>query len=107
MRIRKRMGSLPTEDIELITQVSDALAHPVRLDLFRFVLQKNKAMELVCTSDLVRNFDYAQATISQHMNKLAIAGLINTRSKDRRTYYFANASVLADYIDATKNFAIV
>ena len=70
MRIRKRMGSLPNDDIDLITRVSDALAHPVRLDLFRFILQKNKNMELVCTSDLVQNFDYAQATISQHMNKI-------------------------------------
>ncbi len=107
MRIRKRMGSLPNDDIDLITRVSDALAHPVRLDLFRFILQKNKNMELVCTSDLVQNFDYAQATISQHMNKLSIAGLVNTRSKDRRTYYFANVPVLAEYLEATKNFALV
>lgn len=107
MRIRKRPQDFPDETVDLITSVSDALAHPVRLQLFRFIMQKNKAMELVCTRDLVETFDYAQATVSQHMNKLVIAGLITTRRKDKHTYYFANIGVLTQYINATKHFAIV
>ena len=107
MRIRKKIDDVSTHDAELITSVSDALAHPVRLQLFRFIMQKNKAMELVCTGDLVENFDYAQATIAQHMNKLTVAGLVDTRKKDKYTYYFANIGVLTQYINATKKFAIV
>ena len=107
MRIRKKIDTVPTDEVELITLVSDALAHPVRLQLFRFIMQKNKAMELVCTGDLVENFDYAQATISQHMNKLTVSGLVETRKKDKYTYYFANIGVLIQYINATKKFAVV
>lgn len=107
MRIRKRITEVPSDDMELITLVSDALAHPVRLQLFRFIMQKNKAMELVCTTDLVNNFDYAQATISQHMNTLTLSGLVETRNKEKHTYYFANIGVLSQYIEATKNFALV
>ena len=92
--------------MELITLVSDALAHPVRLELFKFIMKKNKAMELICTGDLVKNFDYAQATISQHMNKLTVAGLVESRNAERRTYYFANVSILSKYIDAVKKFAL-
>ena len=113
MRIRKKVDrdavltSVPREDLDLITMVSDALAHPVRLELFRFIMQKNKAMELVCTGDLVENFDYAQATISQHMNKLTVSGLVDTAKKDKYTYYFANIGILTKYLDVTKKFAIV
>ena len=105
MIIRKRIGETVSNDMELLTLVADALAHPVRLELLKFIMQKNKAMELVCTSDLVENFDYAQATISQHMNKLSVAGLVNTRSAERRTYYFADASVITEYMNAIKRFA--
>lgn len=107
MRIRKRIDEMPSESSELITLVSDALAHPVRLQLFRFIMQKNKALELVCTRDLVDHFDYAQATISQHMNKLTVAGLVETKSKDKYTYYFANLGTLTRYLEQVKRFAIV
>ena len=107
MRIRKKSDYSPTEDMELIARVSDALAHPLRLQLFRFIMQQNKNMELVCTKDLVEHFDYAQATISQHMNTLTFSGLIDTKKKDKYTYYFANMGVLTAYLSATKRFAIV
>lgn len=106
MRIRKRIAEVPTESVELITLVSDALAHPVRLQLFRFIMQKNKAMELVCTKDLVEHFNYAQATISQHMNKLTVSGLVDSKSQDKYTYYFANMGTLIKYLDQTKRFAV-
>ena len=107
MRIRKRADSVPTDDMALIALASDALAHPVRLELFKFIMQKNKAMELVCTGDLVENFNYAQATISQHMNKLTVSGLIETKNAERRTYYFANAATLSKYIETLRRFAIL
>lgn len=104
MRIRKSAGGYVGESVELITLVSDALAHPVRLELFKFIMNKNKNMELVCTGDLVNSFDYAQATISQHMNKLSVSGLVDTRTQNKHTYYFANTGVLSKYLNSTKNF---
>ena len=35
MRIRKYKDSMDEQELELIASVSDALAHPVRLQLFR------------------------------------------------------------------------
>ena len=63
MRIRKTRDTFEEKDIEMIARVSDALAHPVRLKLFRHIMQCNKTMETVCNKDLVAAFDYAQATI--------------------------------------------
>ena len=82
-------------------------AHPVRLKLFRYIMQCNKSMETVCNKDLVANFDYAQATISQHVKKLVDAGLIEVKKQDKFSYYYANLGVLMQYIDITKKYSII
>lgn len=107
MRIRKEQECFEEKDIEFIAQVSDALAHPVRLQLFRHIMQCNKSMETVCNKDLVASFDYAQATISQHMKKLTQSGLIEIQKKDKFSYYYANLGILMQYINATKKYSIV
>ena len=107
MRIRKEQELFEEKDIEFIAQVSDALAHPVRLQLFRHIMQSNKSMETVCNKDLVASFDYAQATISQHMKKLVQSGLIEIQKKDKFSYYYANLGILMQYINATKKYSII
>lgn len=107
MRIRKDNDLIEEKDIELIAKVSDALAHPVRLKLFRYIMQCNQARESVCNKDLVANFDYAQATISQHMKKLSQSGLIEVKKQEKFSYYYANLGILMMYINATKKFSIV
>lgn len=110
MRIRKKTGlQSETEgiDLELIASVSDALAHPVRLQLFRHIMQSNKSMEKICTKDLVETFDYAQATISQHMKKLVQSGLVEIQKEDRYSYYYANLGILKKYLDAARKFSIL
>lgn len=110
MRIRKDKGiseELQGVDTLLISTVSDALAHPVRLALFRYIMLCNKRMEPVCTKDLVKIFDYAQATISQHMKVLVKSGLVETHKEDKFSFFYANLGVLAKYIDATRKFSIL
>jgi len=107
MRIRKEQELFEEKDIEFIAQVSDALAHPVRLQLFRYIMQCNKSMETVCNKDLVANFDYAQATISQHMKKLTQSGLVEIQKKDKFSYYYANLGILMQYINTTKKYSVL
>lgn len=107
MRIRKIPECLEENEIELIAKISDALAHPVRLRLFRYIMQHNKSMETVCNKDLVENFDYAQATISQHMKKLVQSGLVELKKQDKFSYYYANLGILMQYINMTKKYAVV
>ena len=107
MRIRKEQELFEEKDIEFIAQVSDALAHPVRLQLFRHIMQCNRAMEQVCNKDLVASFDYAQATISQHMKKLVQSGLIEIQKKDKFSYYYANLGILMQYINSTKKYSVI
>lgn len=106
MRIRKE-NDFEEKDIELIAAVSDALAHPVRLRLFRYIMQCNKSMENVCNKDLVAAFDYAQATISQHMKKLVQSGLVEVKKQDKFSYYYANLGILMMYINTTKKYSVI
>ena len=83
MRLRKESDSMQEAEILLIANVSDALAHPARVKIFRYIMQANKAMVSVCNKDLVVQFDYAQATISQHVKKLVQSGLVEVKKKDK------------------------
>ncbi|MBR3147126.1 MAG: helix-turn-helix transcriptional regulator [Eubacterium sp.] len=110
MRIRKKevaVDSLTDKEIDLVTKVSDALAHPARLELYRYIMTENRRMNKVCTKDLVAAFDYAQATISQHMKVLVRSGLVDVKNEERFAYYYANLGVLMKYTDAVKKYSIV
>lgn len=106
MRIRKDFDQELGDDIQLIAKVSDALAHPVRLHLFRYIMKANREGALVCTGTLVDEFGYAQATISQHMKKLVDSGLVTVDKRDRYSFYYTNLGLLAKYIDSTKKFSV-
>ena len=102
MRIRKETDSLDREEIELIAQCSDALAHPARVEIFRFIYRSNMARETVCNKDVVEAFDYAQATVSQHLSRLVSSGLLESHRQGSRTCYFVSLGVLAKYLNAVK-----
>ena len=104
MRLRKLSDNMHDEDVLLIAKVSDALAHPARIDIYRFIMQCNRERVEICNKDVVAEFDYSQATISQHLKKLVDSGLIQVRKKDKFSYYYANMGALAMYLSATRKF---
>ncbi len=104
MRLRKETDELQEKDVLLIAQISDALAHPARIKIFRYIMACNKKRKPVCNKDLVENFDYAQATISQHVKKLVDADLLQFKKENRFSFYYVHLGTLQNYLDATKNF---
>lgn len=102
MRIRKDTDILDKEEIDLIASCSDALAHPARVEIFRFVYRTNLNRRSVCNKDIVEAFDYAQATISQHISKLTGSGLLEIQKKGNRNYYYVSLGVLSRYLNAVK-----
>jgi ArsR family transcriptional regulator len=104
MRLRKEANELQEEEILLIAQVSDALAHPARIKIYRFIMKCNRERVPVCNKDVVAAFDYSQATISQHLKKLIDAELVQMQKSDKFSMYFANFGILMKYLDATKKF---
>jgi ArsR family transcriptional regulator len=104
MRIRKEVTDTMDKEINQIAKTSDALAHPVRIKIFRHILHCNSERKPVRNKDLVAVFPFAQATISQHMNKLIIGGLVETRSEGTSTYYYANIGTIGRYAQQLKIF---
>jgi len=104
MRLRKEPDEMQEKEILLIAQISDALAHPARIKIFRFIMEQNKKRVPVCNKDLVAQFGYAQATISQHVKKLADAELLQVKKQDRFSYYYVHLGTLQNYLDATRKF---
>ena len=101
MRIRKD-AALEKDDILLIAKASDALAHPGRVEIFRFIYGENLARRTVCNKDIVAEFDYAQATVSQHMRKLVFSGLVDVQKKETYSYYYVNIGMLGRYLNAVR-----
>lgn len=106
MRIRKQTDELLEEEILLISKVSDALSHPARIKMFKYIMNMNRQREKVCTKDLVSEFDYAQATVSQHMAILASSGLVEIKKENKFSYYYANFGILMQYLNAAKKFSV-
>jgi ArsR family transcriptional regulator len=104
MRLRKESDDFQEDEVLLISKVSDALAHPARVRIFRFLFNRNRDRTPVCNKDVVQEFDYSQATISQHIKKLAEAELVQIKKDDKFSYYYVNIGVLGRYMDAVKKF---
>ena len=105
MRLRKENELMKDEEILIVSSVSDALAHPARIQIYQFILRCNKDMQKVCNKDVVAEFNYSQATISQHIKKLKEANLIEVKKEDKCSYYYANIGRLAQYLRATQKFS--
>jgi len=102
MRIRKDQDNFNTEEIELVAKASEALGHPLRVRLFRFIYMKNMEGKKVCNGDLCENFDYAQSTLSQHASKLCSSGLVSLKKEGSYSYYYVNLGLLQKYLEAVK-----
>ena len=105
MRIRKH-GPLDKvlneDDIMTTAKIADALAHPVRIRMLRYILTENLARRPVTNKDLVIAFDYAQATVSQHISKLLTGGLLDARKKGTSSCYYARIGRLSVFADTLK-----
>ena len=101
MRIRKEQRIFSPET-EIIAKASDALAHPLRVEMFQYIYKENMDRRKPCTKNLVEQFGYSQSTISQHMNALTSSGLVEVIKEKSFSYYYVNIGMLGKYLDAVK-----
>ncbi len=101
MRIRAEISSkYINEDDQKMAKIANALAHPLRVALVRYLSEKNGGTgvdNVTCNKDLVEMFDYSQSTMSQHVKILKECGLFITESKDKFTYYYLNRPLLQEF----------
>lgn len=80
------------DDVTLAGRLK-ALAHPVRLQIVRALLDA-RAGRCSC-GDIVRDLPLAQSTVSQHLKVLREAGLIRGASEGQRCCYRIDRDALA------------
>lgn len=102
MRLRKEGDNLQEEEILFVSRISDALAHPVRIKIFKYILLNNANRNPICNKNVVEDFDYSQATISQHIKKLLLADLVQIKRVDKFSMYYANIGILGKYMSSLK-----
>ncbi len=102
MQIRKTTNAKNRDTIR-IAELADALSHPVRITLLKYVHSQTKTgTELrndVCNRDLVNYLGFAQATVSQHVKKLIEVGILIKTPVDKFSYYRINYEVLKQYVN--------
>ena len=52
MRLRKESDSIQDDEVLLIAKVSDALAHPARINIYRFIMQCNRERTDECKKEV-------------------------------------------------------
>lgn len=77
-------------------KVTKALADPTRFQLLQTIAGRGET----CCGELVRQFPFAQATISRHLKILTDAGLVEVRRDGPFHYYRMLRDVLEQYHQA-------
>ncbi|MDT0607780.1 ArsR/SmtB family transcription factor [Croceitalea rosinachiae] len=103
MRIRASITSRYINEADLkMAEIANALAHPLRVALVRYLHEKNSGKgvdNVTCNKDLVQLFDYSQSTISQHVKILKEVGLFQTENMDKFIFYHLNKELLQEFSD--------
>ena len=106
MRVRKEtFESEITEEDQNLSKIANALAHPLRVALVRYLKEKNcgrGVKNITCNKDLVELFKYSQSTISQHIKILKECGLFTVENRDKFCYYYLNKDLLNEFSSALK-----
>ncbi len=81
----------PLEEYEAFANTCKALAHPARLAILQFLAKRGSC---VC-GEVVEILPLSQATVSQHLKVLLLAGLISGRVDGQNSCYCLNAAEIA------------
>lgn len=83
-----------------ISRAAKSLAHPARVAILRELARRNAC---VC-GEFVELLPLAQATVSQHLKELKVAGLVKGDVEGPRQCYCLNASAVEDLAATLEEF---
>lgn len=72
--------------------VFQALGDPTRLK----ILQLLKGQKELCVSDIAKQFEMRQPSISHHLDVLRVAGLVTKEKRGREVYYRFNREAVVE-----------
>ncbi|GAA4448855.1 metalloregulator ArsR/SmtB family transcription factor [Rurimicrobium arvi] len=93
-------SALFTREQNELAAMAKAIAHPARIAILQYLVRKNAC---VC-GDLVDELGLAQATTSQHLKELKLAGIIQGSIEGVNVCYCINPEVWNRYRDFFSGF---
>ena len=87
-------------DLATLAEFADALSHPARLQIIKFLASENKC---IC-GDIVQVVPLAQSTVSQHLKALKEAGLVNGNIEGPCTCYCLNRESFDKMVELMNTF---
>ena len=78
-----------------------ALGHPVRLEIVRQLAARDRC----CAGDFCSCLPLAQSTISQHLEMLLAAGIVNRRPEGTKSIFTLNRTRLNELVSALQQLA--
>lgn len=93
-------STLFTKQQNGLANMAKAIAHPARIAILQYLVKKNAC---VC-GDLVDELGLAQATTSQHLKELKIAGIIQGTIEGVSVCYCINPKVWNQYRELFNTF---
>jgi len=84
MGVTKRF--MYSDSVNDIANYAKVFAHPARLTILKYISEHDGC---IC-NDLVHEVGLSQTTISQHLTVISNVGLIQSKFKNRNTYYYLN-----------------
>lgn len=82
--------------MEELSTIFNTLSNPIRLEIYERILSEacscdldnKKGISGNCVSELAKDLDLNQPTVSNHIKELIAAGLVNVRKVGTRSYLF-------------------
>ena len=82
-----------------LANIAKALGHPARIAIVEYLLNQK---ECIC-GDIVSELPLAQATISQHLKELKIAGIIKGSIEGNSICYCLNEEMIVEFSSFLSN----
>ena len=86
-----------------LANIAKALGHPARIAIVEYLLNQK---ECIC-GDIVSELPLAQATISQHLKELKIAGIIKGSIEGNSICYCLNEEMIVEFSSFLSNITSV
>ncbi|MBL4647692.1 MAG: winged helix-turn-helix transcriptional regulator [Gammaproteobacteria bacterium] len=79
---------------ETIAELCKAIAHPARIQIIEFLLEKQAITKTCCCGEIVNCLPLAQATVSQHLKILTETHVLNVKEEGLKRCYCLNPKTL-------------
>jgi len=91
------MQEIPAEKVQEAAQGLRAIAHEIRLSVLCHLLDSP-----MCVKDLMQATGTAQSNLSQHLAKMRMMGLLNSKKEGQRVIYSIATQELGGLIHALR-----